>query len=58
MNFILKMILKNLNYKSKNIFNFIDTKEEILDNNYTFPNILDYSLSIDDSILYPNGFSK
>ncbi len=49
---------EKLELQKQNIFNFIDTKEEILDNNYTFPNILDYSLSIDDSILYPNGLAN
>ena len=50
--------IEKLELQKQNIFNFIDTKEEILDNNYTFPNILDYSLSIDDSILYPNGLAN
>ena len=47
-----------LKQKEQNIFHFNDLQEEILDNNYTFPNILEYSLDIDESILYPNGLAN
>ena len=47
-----------LKQKEQNIFHFNDLQEEILDKNYTFPNILEYSLDIDDSILYPNGLAN
>lgn len=49
---------EKLDFQEQNIFNFDDVKEEILDNNYVFPNILKYSLDIDDSILYPNGLAN
>ncbi|MFA7083999.1 MAG: HipA domain-containing protein [Arcobacteraceae bacterium] len=44
-----------LQLQKQTIFQFNEVKHEILDNNYTFPNILEYSLDIDESILYPNG---
>jgi serine/threonine-protein kinase HipA len=47
-----------LKFQEQNIFNFNELKDEILDNNYTFPNILEYDLNIDDSILYPNGLAN
>ena len=49
---------KELDLQEQNTFNFNDVKDEILGNNYTFPNILEYSLDIDDSILYPNGLAN
>lgn len=49
---------EKLDLQEQNIFHFNDVKEEILDNNYTFPNILEYSLDIDDSILYPSGLAN
>lgn len=47
-----------LKLQKQNIFYFDELKDEILDNNYTFPNILEYSLDIDNSILYPNGLAN
>ena len=49
---------KELDFQKQNIFNFNDVQDEILGNNYTFPNILEYSLDIDDSILYPSGLAN
>lgn len=49
---------KEFDLQEQNIFHFNDLQEEILDKNYTFPNILEYSLDIDDSILYPNGLAN
>ncbi len=49
---------EKLELKEQNSFIFNDAKEEILNSNYTFPNILHYSLDIDDSILYPNGLAN
>lgn len=49
---------EKLELQKQNIFNFNDEKEKILDNHYTFPNILDYDLNIDESILYPNGLAN
>ena len=47
-----------LELQDQNIFYFDDVKEEILYSDYDFPNILEYSLDIDDSILYPNGLAN
>lgn len=47
-----------LELQEQNIFYFDELKDEILDNNYTFPNILEYSLDINESILYPNGLAN
>lgn len=49
---------KELDLQEQNTFNFNDVKDEILGNNYTFPNILEYSLDIDDAILYPSGLAN
>jgi len=43
---------------NQNIYKYDDIKREILDSEYIFPNILDYSLNIEDSILYPNGLAN
>lgn len=34
-------------------FIYTDVRDEILEENYTFPNILEYKLDIDENILYP-----
>ena len=47
-----------LELQEQNIYYFDDVKEEILCSDYDFPNILEYSLHIDDSILYPNGLAN
>lgn len=39
------------------IINYLDAREEILCNNYKFPNILKYSLDISNDILFPKGIS-
>lgn len=38
-------------------FNYNDVKTEVLDNKYTFPNILDYALDIEDAVLHPTQVS-
>lgn len=56
--FYTKENFEELDFQEQNIFSFNDVKDEILHNNYTFPNILEYSLDIDDSILYPSGLAN
>lgn len=49
---------KNLELKAQSIFKFNEVKKEVLDNTYTFPNILEYSLNINNSILFPEGLTN
>ena len=49
---------KKLTLKKQDIFIYNKKKEEILDNNYKFPNILkSYTLNISDDILYPTEYT-
>ncbi len=48
--------IEQFKIKEFEIFNFKDKSKEILDDNYSFPNILnDYNLDINCSILFPDG---
>lgn len=49
---------KNKEFKIQSIFQYNEVKDEILDNEYIFPNILEYDLNIDYSILYPEGLTN
>lgn len=44
---------EKLDLKEDLKFAYIDVREEILEEDYTFPNILEYTLNIDENILYP-----
>lgn len=40
-------------FKDLEPFTYNDVKTEVLDSEYAFPNILDYTLDVEDAILYP-----
>lgn len=44
---------EKLELKEEVEFTYSDVREEILEEDYTFPNVLEYRLDIDENILYP-----
>lgn len=57
--FYTEKVFSKLTLKPQETFTYNDVKTEILDNEYTFPNILNtYSLNIKDSILYPEELAN